>query len=87
MTITVIDNDSQDIHVHAAGCSDIARSTKKLATYGPPEVSDYSDHQEAAEVFFGDVAADSHEYGSEEWKEAVMQEWKICAHIHSCAKN
>lgn len=86
MTITVIDNDSHDIHVHAAGCRDIARSTKELATYGPPEVSDYSSHWEAAEVFFGDVAADRNDLSSKEWEDAVMLEWRICAHIHPCAK-
>lgn len=86
MKITVIDNTSQEIHVHAPECRDIARSTKKLATYGPPQVTDYDGHQEAAEDFFGDVAADEHDYGSEEWEEAVVLEWEICAHIHPCAR-
>lgn len=86
MKITVIDNDSQEIHVHAAGCRDIARSTKRLATFGPPQVADYDTHEEAAEDFFGDVAADEHEPGSEEWEAAVLLEWEICAHIHPCAR-
>lgn len=86
MKITVIDNTSQEIHVHAAGCRDIARSVKKLATYGPPQVTDYDDVQDAAEDFFGDVAADDYDYGSDEWREEVQFEWDNAAHVHPCAR-
>ena len=60
--------------IHATGCRDIERERRKLAatTLGKPEVwqGTYTGEQ-WLEVNFGDVAGDSTEEGTEEWRQEL----------------
>lgn len=89
--ITTIDNPiTQDINAHATGCAHIARDKKKAAASDMfsrnPEVHvhEFATEFEAAEFFFGDIASDHYDYGSEEWEKQVMLEWGICVNVAPC---
>lgn len=88
--ITIIENSelTTEMHVHATGCSDITRSEDHFSkNYVTAMTSEECDSVEQAAIyFFGEVAADNHEWGSEEWLNEVMFEWKVAARVFPCVK-
>ena len=81
--IVTVENEWQDIHVHAPGCSHVAKSVKELAG---ADVMPWDSEEHAAVFFFGEPAADHHDWGTPEWAKLVRLNWKMAARVFNCAK-
>ena len=79
--IITVENEWQDIHVHAPGCGHINRSVAALAG---ADVMEWPSEEHAAVFFFGEPAADHHDWGTPEWSELVRREWKLAARRFGC---
>lgn len=88
--ITIIENNelTSEIHVHAAGCSHITRSEVYFSQNFAKVMStdNYENIEQAAIDYFGEIAADQFEWGTREWLNEVMFEWKMNTRIFPCAK-
>lgn len=88
--ITIIENSelTSEIHVHATGCSDITRSEVYFSQHfvTAMTIDEYENEEQAAIHCFGEIAADSFEWGTDDWMNEVMFEWNMNTRIFPCAK-
>lgn len=88
--ITIIENNelTSEIHVHATGCNHITNSELYFADKFAKVASadEYESKEQAAIDYFGEIAADQFEWGTDEWMQEVMFEWNMSTRTFPCAK-